>query len=192
MQIKKLKRLIGLYAALCHDLGKAVTTEKIAGVWKSPLHAQEGVPLAKFMLQRITNNKELIDTVCKMVKHHMEPLQFVLGGAKMAAYKRLANKLAPQVTINMLADLALADRRGRNPLSGEPLTCAEPGVEEFRNRALEAQVLQSQEEPVLQGRDIIDLVAPGPAMGRVLRKAYEIQIEEGITDKDELKRRVLK
>lgn len=187
----KKTKLIGLYAALCHDLGKAVTTQNIAGVWKSPLHAHAGVPLAKFMLQRITNNKELIDTVCKMVKYHMEPLQFVIGGAKMSAYKRLANKLAPQVTINMLADLALADRRGRNAQSHEPLTCAEPGVEEFRQRAVEAQVLESKEEPVLQGKDIIDLVTPGPAMGRLLRKAYEIQIEEGITDKDQLKRRVL-
>ncbi len=31
----KRTRLIILYAALCHDLGKAVTTEDVAGVWKS-------------------------------------------------------------------------------------------------------------------------------------------------------------
>ncbi len=184
-------KLIGLYAALCHDLGKAVTTKKINGVWKSPLHADEGVSLAKRMLQRITNNKELIGTVCKMVKYHMEALHFVKGGAKMAAYKRLANKLAPDVTINMLVDLALADRRGRNGMGHEPLMSTDPEIEEFREKALQAQVLNSQEEPVLHGRDIINSVAPGPIMGKLLRHAYEIQIEEGITDKEELKRRVL-
>jgi len=187
----KKTQLIGLYAALCHDLGKAITTEEIDGVWKSPLHAHEGAPLAKSLLQRITNNKELIDAVYKMVKYHMEPMQFITGGAKMAAYKRLANKLAPQVTINMLVDLAIADRRGRNALSHEPLTSTDPEIEEFRQRALEAQVLLSKEEPVLHGRDIIDLVAPGPVMGKLLRQAYEIQIEEGVKDKEELKRRVL-
>lgn len=184
-------RLIGLYAALCHDLGKAIATENIEGVWKSLLHAQKGAPLAKRLLQRVTKNKDIIDAVVKMVKYHMEPLQFIKGGAKMSAYKRLANKLAPDVTINMLADLALADRRGRNALGHEPLTDSQPDVEEFRQRAIEAQVLNAQEEPVLHGRDIIDLVAPGPRMGEFLRQAYEIQLEEGITDKDELKRRVL-
>ncbi len=144
------------------------------------------------MLRRITKNQEILDAVCKMVKYHMEPLQFVLGGARMAAYKRLANKLAPEVTINMLADLALADRRGRNAMSHEPLTDPQSDVEEFRQHALQAQVLQSREEPILQGRDIIDLVAPGPIMGQLLRQAYEIQIEEGIKDKQELKRRVLR
>lgn len=187
---KKIK-LIGLYAALCHDLGKSITTEEVDGIWKSPLHAHQGAPLAKRMLQRITHNKEIIDAVCKMVKYHMEPLHFVTGGAKMSAYKRLANKLAPQVTINMLADLALADRRGRNGMGHEPLICSEPDVEEFRQRAIDAQVLDSQEEPVLHGRDIIDQVAPGPIMGKLLRQAYEIQLEEGVKDKDELKLRVL-
>lgn len=187
---KKIK-LIGLYAALCHDVGKAVTTEKVEGVWKSLMHAQKGAPLAKRMLQRITRNKDILDAVVKMTRYHMEPLQFVLGGAKMPAYKRLANKLAPDVTINMLADLALADRRGRNALGHEPLTGVELDVEEFRQRALQAQVLNCQEEPILHGRDIADVVAPGPRMGELLHQAYEIQLEEGITDKEELKRRVL-
>jgi tRNA nucleotidyltransferase (CCA-adding enzyme) len=188
----KKTKLIVLYAALCHDLGKAVTTEDREGVLKSPLHAHAGVPIAKRLLKRITRNKELIDPVCKMVNYHMEPLQFIKGCAKMAAYKRLANKLAPDVTINMLADLAVADRRGRNGTAHTPLTDAQPDVELFRQRAAQAEVLEAQEKPILQGKDIIDSVAPGPQMGKILDKAYEIQIEEGIKDKAELKQRVLK
>ena len=47
------------------------------------------------------------------------------------------------------------------------------------------------EEAVLQGRDILHLNLSGPEMGRLLKKAYELQIEEGIVDKDELIRRIV-
>ena len=45
----------------------------------------------------------------------MAPGQFVENGAKAPAYKRLAHKLAPEVTMQLLAKVALADKRGRNP-----------------------------------------------------------------------------
>jgi tRNA nucleotidyltransferase (CCA-adding enzyme) len=183
--------LILRYAALCHDLGKAITTEKVDGKILSYGHDQVGEKLAKNMLKRITRNKELIDSVCKLVRYHMAPLQFVKDGAKKSAYKRLANKLAPEVTMSMLVDLALADRRGRNAHGLEPLATPQPGVEEFRTRAQQAKVLTQVEQPVLQGADLLDRVEPGPHLGQLLRQAYEIQIEEGIKDKDELKRRVL-
>ncbi|HRN77992.1 MAG TPA: HD domain-containing protein [Candidatus Dependentiae bacterium] len=183
--------LVLRYAALCHDLGKATHTQKIDGKIWSHGHDKAGDALTRNMLKRITRNKELIDAVCKLVSHHMAPLQFVENGAKKSAYKRLANKLAPQVTMGMLADLALADRRGRNPDSQEPLVNPQPEVEEFRARAQQAHVLTQIEQPILQGADLLDSVQAGPRMGQLLREAYEIQLEEGIKDKDELKRRIL-
>jgi len=48
------------------------------------------------------------------------------------------------------------------------------------------------EKPVLLGRNLLDDVKPGKKMGELLKKAYEIQIEEGITDWQILKQRVLK
>lgn len=185
------KKLLFMYAALCHDLGKVTTTRKVDGVIKSHEHAQEGEKIAKCMLMRITRNKDLIDGVRVLVKCHMEPVQFIAGRAKLSAYKRLAKKLAPHATLDMLADLALADKRGRNPNSDKPLTTEQPEVEQFRKKAEKANVLEKVEQPVLQGRDLLDIVAPGPKMGELLHTAYEIQIEEGVTDKQELKRRVL-
>jgi hypothetical protein len=38
---------------------------------------------------------------------------------------------------------------------------------------------------------IRSIVEPGPEMGRLVKKAYEIQIEEGIKNKRELKKRIL-
>jgi len=179
------------YAALCHDLGKATDTQKVDGRITSHGHDMAGVPLTKQMLKHITRNKMLIESVVKLVRYHMAPLQFIQDGAKMSAYKRLANKLAPQVTIEMLADLALCDRQGRNPDSHIPLTTPQSEVEAFRVRAQQAEVLTGIEQPILHGRDLLDHVPPGPQLGQLLRKAYEIQLEEGIKDKNELKRRVL-
>lgn len=185
------KKLTLLYAALCHDLGKATTTKKVDGIYKSIGHANEGAKFAKRFLKRITHEKILIAAVAKLVKYHMVPMQLVASNASFSAYKRLANKLAPQVTLHELADLCLADKQGRNPHNAIPLTGSEPVVEAFIKKADEAQVLAAVEKPILQGRDLLGVIEPGPAMGKLLKKAYRVQIEEGIKDKEELKRRAL-
>lgn len=186
------KKLVLLYTALVHDLGKAVTTEKTPNGIISYNHEVVGVDLARAMLKRITENHDLISAILKLVRHHMTPVIFVKEGAKASAYKRLANKLDPETTIAMLADLAYADIRGRNPESIDPLTIAIPELVTFIERADQAKVHYKPEEPVLKGRDLLDVIKPGKEMGRLLDRAYEIQIEEGIIDRDELKRRVLK
>ena len=188
----RFNKLVVLYAALCHDLGKATTTKKIDGIFKSIGHAEEGEMLARQMLKRITHENNLIIAVVKLVKYHMVPMQLVASKARFAAYKRLANKLTPHATLHELADLFLADKQGRNPRNALPLTGSEPGVETFIGMADKAQVLTAVEKPLLQGRDLLDVVEPGSYMGELLKKAYQIQIEEGIRDKEELKRRVLK
>ena len=50
-----------------------------------------------------------------------------------------------------------------------------PDVQEFIVQAEKAGVLLSQEEPLLMGKDIADIVAPGAAMGELVKKAYESQ-----------------
>lgn len=183
--------LIILYAALCHDLGKVITTRGNGNQITSYGHEVDGVPLAQAMLARITGKKDLIKWVALMVRHHMAPGLFVLGGAKAPAYKRLARKLAPRLNLQMLAQLAFADRRGRNGKSSEPLQTDQPDIAEFLVHAQEAKVMYEMEAPILMGRDLLGIIPPGPAMGKLLENAYEIQIEENVRDKEELKRRVL-
>ena len=194
LSIKDLQtKLILMYAALCHDLGKAKTSKKRKdGTITSYGHDEEGVALAKKMLKRITNNVALIKAVTKLVRYHMAPLQFYDNKAKAPAYKRLANKLAPEVTMQMLADLALADRQGRNGKGHQPLTKKDwKDIADFRKKAQKFNIIASIEHPILQGRDLLDVVKPGPELGKLVRKAYQIQLDEGITDKNELRRRVL-
>ncbi|MFC1842356.1 CCA tRNA nucleotidyltransferase [Candidatus Dependentiae bacterium] len=186
------EKLIVVYAALCHDLGKAITTQEIGGQFKSIGHAKEGVKLSKKLLSRITKNKDLIEAVAKLVRYHMSPVQFIAAKSKPAAYKRLAKKLAPEATMDMLAKVALADKRGRNPLKGSPLRKNFPAIEKFLKIAREAKVEKIPEPPVLLGRDLMEEVEPGPKMGELLKQAYEIQIERGVRDKQELKEIILR
>lgn len=186
------EKLAIMYAALCHDLGKTTTTTvESDGRVRSIGHEVAGVPLAKSLLKRITVNKTLMDVVCVLVHYHMRPGQLVTGKASLAAYKRLARDVAPLVNLKMLSMLAYADKRGRNPQKGVSLTDTLPDVDTFMQRAQDAGVYFHPEPPILQGADLLDEVAPGPVLGKLLAKAYEIQIDKGITDKELLKKRVM-
>lgn len=183
-------RLIILYAALCHDLGKVTTTFKDAKGIHSYGHAQEGVAYARIMLQRLTHNQALLHAVCGLVRWHMSPGE--LTKAKPLAYKRLAYRLSYyNVTMAMLAQIAYADRRGRNVHSTQPLQVDIPEIDYFVKRAQDAGVFYEPEAPLLTGKDFINELTPGPIIGLALKKAYEKQIE-GVTDKAALKKMVLK
>ncbi len=182
--------LILRYAAMMHDLGKVSTTVTKDGRIKSPGHAQAGVAYAKSLLKRITRKIKQREAVALLIKYHMEPMAFIKLNAKLAAYKRLAFKLANYTNLEMLAQLALVDQRGRNPKGPEPLSITPAFVTEFLERAEKANALIEPEKPVLQGRDIMDLIKPGQLMGKLLEYAFELQIEQGIISKEELKKNV--
>jgi tRNA nucleotidyltransferase (CCA-adding enzyme) len=186
------EKIILLYAALCHDLGKVSTTKYIDGRIRSRGHDSVGVPLTKKMLKRIMHTREIIDSVALLVQYHMVPGQWIKDNVSEAAYKRLANKLIPPVTLHMLGQLCRADRRGRNREGFTPLVGLVPEVQEFMERARKCGVLYHPLKPLLHGRDFLEKVSAGPRLGEILRHAYKIQIENDIHDKDELKERTLK
>lgn len=185
-------KLVLMYAALCHDLGKVTTTTTVNGVIKSIGHEKDSKKFTRTLMKRITHNADLIDAVSSLVLFHMMPLQFTSSKAKLPAYKRLANKLAHNVTMLMLIDLCIADKRGRNGAGHEPLVCDFPDVEIFKDNVEQAGVAIAPVEPILKGADILDIVPPGPKMGKLLALAYEMQIEHGIVDKQILKNHILK
>lgn len=186
------EKLIIMYAVLCHDLGKITTTRMVNGRLRSHNHAQQGVPLTRRFLKRITRNTELIDKVVKLVETHMAPAEFIEGNAGSGAYKRLAYKLAPNLNLAMLAQVSLADQRGRNGKRGKPLTSEEPLVEKFLLHAQKAGVLTTNEKPLLQGKDLMPEVEPGPQMGFLVKEAYALQLCEDINDKEILKELLFK
>jgi tRNA nucleotidyltransferase (CCA-adding enzyme) len=175
-------------AALCHDVGKATATRADLTSYG---HAEEGVPLAKSLLRRMTNDLRAIDMVLLLVKYHMLPFGFLREKASHRSYKRLAIKISPLLMLRQLGLVALFDAQGRNGKSDEPLNDFYEDFEKFMMHARDAAVAQGPEEPVLLGRHLMDIVQPGPQMGVLLKKAYDIQINEGIRDVEVLKKRVL-
>jgi len=182
-QSKKTKLTL-ILAALCHDIGKK-------GGENEHGHDITGTTIVPSLLSRITIAKEYTNAVQKLVRWHMAPLLLVKQNSSLSGYKRLANNVAPEVNLLLLADLSLADRQGRNPHSPVPLSGTIEDIEQFKKHAEEAGVLYAPEAAILQGRDLIDLVPAGKLLGELLREAYEIQIEDGVCDKKILKERVL-
>lgn len=189
------EKLLIMYASLVHDLGKVSTTKLIEHKWRSINHAPAGVVIAKKLLMRITGNQKLIKYASILVRYHMEPLQFINNRAGLIAYKKLALKLMP-LSIALLVKLSLVDRAGRK-LVGINLPTKiwlqdDVDLQYFVNQAKLAGVYYQAEPPILQGRDLLDVVKPGPVLGKLLAQAYLIQLQEGVFDKSILKKRVLK
>jgi len=128
------EKVLLMYAALCHDLGKVTTTEKKDGKIISYGHELESEKLCKNMLKRITKNKDLISKACKLVRHHMSPGLLIKQNSSPSAYKRLALKLAPDVNLNLLSKLFYVDRAGRNAQKGKPLSGPIEEVEQFNKK----------------------------------------------------------
>lgn len=184
----ELQKLIIMWAVLCHDLGKfEVTDENLRAIG----HEEAGVPLAKSLLKRFTNDEFLIKSVLKLVKYHLMPGALLEQKASSKAYKKLALRLAPEVNLLQLGIVSLADHCGRNPLSNEPLEGYESLITLFLENVKKAEVEKGPEAPLLRGRHLSGLVPSGPQMGEILKIAYEIQIEEDIKDIEELKKRAL-
>lgn len=178
-----------MLGSLCHDLGKAVTTDKELSCYG---HDKEGVKIAKKLLKRITNDKNLIKAVCKIVRYHTNPFNLLKQKSSLKAYKRLALKLAPEITLRQLAMVNLCDVRGRNPKGNEPLSKVyEKEFTQVLKNAAKAKIENGPAKPILLGRHLLDTLKPGPKMGKILKAAYKIQIEENIDDWKKLKKLVL-
>jgi len=183
--------LMFLWAALCHDLGKAGTTAVIEGRIRSPGHSELSRELAGPFLDRLIKNARVREGAIKLSAHHLKPCDFYVNKAGPRAFKRLALALAPETSLERLAAFSLADFRGRNSNGDEPLeiTCEKSAW--FLEQAEAFHVKDEPEKPVLMGRHLLDVMQPGPEMGQVLHRAYEIQISEEIRNVNELKTRVL-
>ena len=139
-------------AALCHDLGKTVTTHRKNGRWRSPGHAASGVALSESFLKRIHAPQAFLRTLPPLVNDHMVHL----NALSPRAVKRLALRLKPS-TIDTLYLLIEADHSGRPPL---PAGAPESAVEMLEL----AQTLDLQQDaprPLLRGRHLIELAQAG-------------------------------
>ncbi len=174
------KNLYLSLAALCHDLGKANTTEFIDGCIRAIGHEKTGVPLTETFLERLSEEKALVERVLPLVQHHLKPMQFYKQGAKAAAIRRLAS----QVNIEELIILAKADFLGRT--TTEALEGDFKAGKWLAERADELKVLNRPLEPLVLGRDLIRAgFVPSTQFSEILKTVYVKQMDGEITTKEE-------
>ena len=165
-------RLILMFAALCHDFGKATTTKFEDGRWKAKGHCETGIQPAEEFLTRIGAPLFVVEHVKKLIVEHLVHAGNV---PTTRLVRRLANRLYP-AKVEILSLLIEADHSGRPPLpKGNPFL---PWMEV----AQQVQVQHGKPKPILMGRHLLDAgMKPGVAMGKVLDQAFEAQLD-GVFD----------
>ena len=171
-----------MLGALLHDIGKPLVTATIDGRIKSPGHEGAGVPLATDLLDALQvhtlDGYPVRAQVLALVAWHMLPGAWGNSPTPVSdgAFRRLARK----VDMVLLARLAESDCQGR----GGTFDCS--FGEWFLARTTQLGVEHAAPAPLLLGRHLLAIgIAPGPAMGEVLRAVYEQQLDGVVTTLDE-------
>lgn len=108
--LSKEERILLIFAALCHDMGKPSTVTMVNGDWSSPLHEIEGLYSVSSFMKSIGAPQDLINKVMIMVKYHLSHLELLTDDYVLS----LAEKIKP-IEIPLLVNLMEADNSGRPP-----------------------------------------------------------------------------
>jgi len=183
------KRLALLLAALYHDLGKTTTTR-----WEfkrgrmavtSCGHDIQSERAARRVLARFKvqtwgglNIGRLVPLLIR-THHRAGELWANRGDVTKKAFNRLAADVQGEIELTVLLDAA--DRAGRGVRLVRGLDRqARWLVRKFD----ELRVNRETIKPLVMGRDLIGLgVPPGPEMGRLLKKLYKAQLDNGFETK---------
>jgi tRNA nucleotidyltransferase (CCA-adding enzyme) len=171
-------RVVYMLAVLAHDFAKPATTHQ---AWRderwrlvSPGHEEAGGPLCERFLERLDLPLHWRRRVLPLVTHHLAHLQPLTD----RAVRRLALRLEPE-SIEGLCLVMTADHHGRPPKPRE----APASVRELLERAAALRLAAAAPRPLLQGRHLLELgLSPGPHLGRILKAAFEAQLEGAFAD----------
>jgi tRNA nucleotidyltransferase (CCA-adding enzyme) len=177
------QQLTVMLGALCHDLGKPVTTAVLDGRIRSMDHEEQGVPPATALMDRLNvhsiDGYDVRKQVLGITAQHLKPGSWykVRDEVGDGAFRRLAQK----VDLELLARVAKSDCEGRNP--GQ-FDCT--AMDWFLERARTLGVEHRPPPPILLGRHVLALgLTPGPRVGEILKAVYEQQLDGQIASLEE-------
>ena len=175
------QKLKFLFAMLCHDLGKALsTTIDEEGDIRSIGHETTGLALTKSLMYRLMDEHDFIESLLPLVEYHLKPSQFFAAKSKDSAIRRLATK----VNIEELVLVARADFLGRT--TKEAFEGVYEAGEWLIEKSKDLKVSSKPLEPLLQGRDLIALgLEPSAKFKEILDAVYTLQLDGTIDTKDE-------
>lgn len=172
-----------LLAALYHDAGKPGTTrwdfKRGRMAVTSNGHDIQSERVARKAFSRLKihswNGYDLEKTVPLLIRTHHRSTE--LWQNRDAVTRKAFNRLAADVggEIELLVYLDAADRAGRK---ARPLKALDREAIWLFAKFEELRVNRETIKPLILGRDLIKLgVAPGPEMGRILKRLYALQID---------------
>lgn len=155
---------LGVWAAFLHDIGKPATAQPTPEGWyRFPGHDVLGAEMIPGIARRFGWSRAWEEVLVATTRLHMRVLQ----PATPRAVRRFQAEAGSHLSLLRL--VCTADGEGRR----EDLEAW------FR--------VESPVEPLLLGRDLLALgLKPGPELGRLLRRAYELQLELGLKTKEEV------
>ncbi len=137
----------------------------------------EQVAVISSFLKKYIGSVDLIENITRLC-WYVQYVPLIAKNENPVAYKWLASWTQPYFNLQFLSEVA---------------SCWYPQelVEKFVIAAKNAKVLHHSEEPLLKGADLLDQVQ-GKELGELLKKSYELQLQDSIYDKSKLLKKVLK
>ena len=185
------KQVTVMLAALAHDFGKPATTELLEGRLRSRGHEEAGVAPTASFLDRLNihtlDGYDVRGQVIALVRDHLKPGEFFKKKEEVGdgAFRRLARKCE----LDLLYRVAKADSLGRNAESvpREKWFTSE-AQDWFIERARELDVEQRPPAPIFLGRHLLEMgLEPGPRVGEITKKIYEMQLDGSVSTLDDAK-----
>ena len=153
--------------ALCHDFGKIVTTNEINGRIHAYDHENQGLPLVKTFLKRITNERDLIHYVLNMTSLHMKPNAVFHDKAPVKTTNRMFDQAAEPVD---LIYISMADK---------PLIMGEDLFTDSSAFLFERYEIyqETMSRPYVTGKDLIDAgLKPDESFTQILEYAHKLRL----------------
>lgn len=177
---KEHEDLIVGFAVLCHDFGKPSSSfyDRAKGRIRSPGHDEAGVKPTLSFLRRLTNEETILKDVPPLVKTHMRPFSLFKNKSSDSAVRRLAAEVK---RIDRLVRVCSADDKGRPPMKSDG-----KDLQWLADAAERLEVKNAAPSPILMGRDLIARgMKPGVEFGKILKAAYEAQLDGKIKTKED-------
>ena len=179
-----------IFAALLHDIAKPLCSK---WEWKNGRlvvrsigHDVEGEKLAEAFCDKLGiysyKGYPLRDRILKLVRTHHRPSEIYnqRDNVTKRAFNRLSKELEGEYLLAVLLDAADRNARGQHPLRelDEPGKWLLKKFEEFR--------AEEAIKPIVMGRDLLAIgFKPGPKLGKILKKLYELQLDGEFETKEE-------
>jgi poly(A) polymerase len=152
------------FSALFHDVGKPKTSAIRKGRLTFYEHSEEGVKIARQIMQRLRFSNEDIDNVCEFVGNHMKFMdvqKMRKGKLRQFISRPLFEEEMELHRVDCAASHGMLDN----------LAFLKEKLKEYEHEELKPK-------PFVNGNDLIGMgMKPGPAMKPVLEEAYELQLE---------------